>query len=72
MEAVVKKAQEEYNADIFGFGNQIYKKHPGLWKKIGKDWDRIFPLVEVNYDVKVTLRRTGIILRTIFSEREEQ
>jgi len=64
MEAAVKKAKE-YGADIFGFGRSIYRDFPGQWAMMEKDWEKIFPQVEVSFDVSVTLNRPGMILRSL-------
>ncbi|MCM1991422.1 Ger(x)C family spore germination protein [Oceanirhabdus seepicola] len=53
---LISKVQTNYNSDIFGFGNSIKKDMPYEWEKIGKDWDKNFPNldVEVNSHVKIT------------------
>lgn len=71
MKAATRKAQEEYDTDIFGFGGYVNRKYPKEWKKIEKDWDKIFPKVEVRYEVKVILKRLGETGRTIISAEDE-
>ena len=55
-------------ADIFGFGDMIYRRYPAVWKEIKPEWDRIFPELEVTVEVDARLRRTGEITRTIVPE----
>ncbi|MFZ5967252.1 MAG: Ger(x)C family spore germination protein [Bacillota bacterium] len=59
MEKTVKKAQKEYRSDFLGFGRILYREYPNTWRKIEKDWDKIFPRVEIAYKVKVTVDRMG-------------
>lgn len=62
----VKKAQKELNTDFLGFGEHIFRNHPGTWRKISDRWDAIFPEIDVNYDVKVRILRTGMISEPIY------
>lgn len=59
----VEKAQE-LNADVFGFGAMIYKKYPQEWKTIEALWDDIFPLIEVNVQVKSRVKHPGFMTRS--------
>lgn len=61
VENTVRVAQEEYNADIFGIGNHIHRKYPGVWKTIEKDWQQIYPTVQVSVNVEAKIRRTGMV-----------
>lgn len=55
-------------ADIFGFGEEIYKKYPAVWKKLEPHWDEIFPELEVKIAVEADLRRTGLTTRPAVPE----
>lgn len=65
VEACLKKVQKEYKSDVLGFGEKIHQRFPKEWKKISKDWDNIFPNVNVETNVKVKLRSTGKIFNNI-------
>jgi spore germination protein KC len=67
--AAVKKAKE-LKADIFGFGEKIYKKYPKQWKDMEKNWDELFQEVEVSVKVDTKLRRNGRITKPIMSKDE--
>lgn len=54
----IKKAQE-YNCDVFGFGQEIYKKYPKYWNEIEGKWDEIFPDLDVNVLVDSKINRSG-------------
>ncbi len=60
VEGVIRKAQQ-FNTDIFGFGEAVYRKYPREWKEMEKKWDEIFPLLEVQVKVESRIRRTGLI-----------
>lgn len=63
--AAVKKAQE-YNTDIFGFGEAIHRRYPLLWKDIESQWEELFPQLKVNIKIHAKLRRSGLITRPIY------
>jgi spore germination protein KC len=44
---VVRKVQFEYDSDIFGFGNMVYKRDPRLWNQLGDTWNEQFQSMEV-------------------------
>lgn len=61
IESAINISQKEYNADIFGFVNEIYQNHFSYWEKNINDWDYIYSSTPVNIKVKFDLRRTGTI-----------
>lgn len=58
--SAVKKARQ-LNADIFGFGEDVYKKYPKVWKGIEDKWEEIFPQVGVEPVVEVSIEETGAL-----------
>ncbi len=50
--------QKNYQADILGFGEVLYREDHRAWKKIKDDWPRIFSELEIN--VKVNVNTSGI------------
>ncbi len=58
---VLDKAQNDFNADIFGFGNLIYRTQPKEWARLSDRWDEIFPQIQVEILVDANVRRTGLI-----------
>lgn len=58
MQKVVKKAQEELDSDIFGFGQYFKAYHNQYWKAV--NWDQEFPKMELDVKIKVNVRRIGI------------
>lgn len=62
IQMVVDKAQKEYQSDIFGFGQSVYKKYPKEWNtSYKKNWEQEFPQLEVTINSKAFVRRIGLI-----------
>jgi spore germination protein KC len=59
VEATIKKLQLQYGQDVIGIGEEIHREHPYRWKEIRKNWDEIFPTVEVTVQVKLKIQDSG-------------
>ncbi|MBW7473937.1 Ger(x)C family spore germination protein [Paenibacillus oenotherae] len=57
--------------DALGIGNQIYRRHPSLWKKWKPSWDRRFGEIAFKVDVKVNVLHTGMNLGKPFQKEVE-
>ncbi len=57
-------------ADIFGFGEMLYRQDYKSFIRIEKNWDQYFTDAIVNVDVKVKLRRSGVRTRSLFTEHK--
>ncbi|MDD7792878.1 Ger(x)C family spore germination protein [Clostridium sp. 'White wine YQ'] len=55
VEGVIKRLQQEYDADVFGFGEKIEKDMPNVWNSIKDDWPNKFKnlKVSVKSDIKI-------------------
>lgn len=60
VEDVIEKLQKEFNADAIQIAEYLRRFHPKLWKEIEKDWDKIFPDIDIEVNVKVDIRRRGL------------
>ncbi len=58
---VVARVQNEFGADVFGFGEMIYKRDLPLWRQLEDSWDELFPLVEVEVISQVHVVNSGFI-----------
>ena len=56
-EAALARARA-LNADIFGLGEALRRRHPARWKEIKDDWENIFGRVPVEVEVEASIRRT--------------
>lgn len=57
--ASIKKAQQEFQSDIFGFGNFVHIQYPEKWKEIKGNWDDYFSKASVNVTIESTVDRSG-------------
>ncbi|MDQ1003412.1 spore germination protein KC [Neobacillus niacini] len=72
IELAIKTVQEEYQSDIFGFGEVIHRADPKAWKRLQKNWDQEFAKLEVTVNVKAEIRRLGTITESFQKEIEEK
>jgi spore germination protein KC len=63
MQSALRKAQLEYNSDVFGFGEYLYRRHPDVWTRLGPNWDRVFRTVVVEASVHAELAGPGLVFR---------
>lgn len=54
------RQSQAIEADVFGFGMQFQRMHPKLWKRVEKDWGKIFAEAEVEVTFHGIIRRTGM------------
>ena len=67
---VIKKVQSKWQADIFGFGNLIYKNDPKTWKKLEKNWNsKYFPNLNIKVKTDLKIDATGSLLNTIKEDK---
>jgi len=62
--AALTKAQD-WDADIFKFGEEVHRKFPGEWPELKENWDREFKNIEVKVEVEAKLRNTGLVTRPV-------
>ncbi|WP_027339592.1 Ger(x)C family spore germination protein [Halonatronum saccharophilum] len=65
VKAVLRLAQIEYGADIFGYGDLVYRNHPREWEELKEDWEEIFPTVTTAINIDVTIERLGMISQPV-------
>lgn len=65
IEGIVKKIQNDFGADIFGFGDLFYRDLPKVWKEVRKEWDDIFKNLKVTVEPEIKLTHTGLLLEPI-------
>lgn len=61
----IKKIQEDFGLDIFGFGNIVKEQMPDLWKDINDEWDEIFKNLKIDVDADIHIRGSGHSSKTI-------
>lgn len=55
------KKGKEYQTDVFGFNEAVNNKEPKIFKALKEDWDEVFAALEVETDIRLTLKTTGLI-----------
>lgn len=66
----IKKAQEDLDTDIFGFGEVIHRHYPKVWKKIKNDWNNEFTNLPVNVTVHAKVNRLGETTKSFFMKEK--
>lgn len=67
----IQKVQEDFQSDIFGFGEVIHRADPKAWKGLEDNWDEHFTNLNVNVHVKAEIRRLGTITDSFQKETKE-
>ncbi|MNC45161.1 Spore germination protein B3 precursor [compost metagenome] len=68
--SVIKKVQQEYHSDIFGFGEIIFENMPKTWTKLDKDWEREFSSLDVVVNSTVIIESSAQNSRSIQIHQE--
>lgn len=55
IENLIEKAQKEYKSDFLGFGENIKRSMPSVWKSIEKEWNEIFLDIETSVEVDISI-----------------
>jgi spore germination protein KC len=61
IENTIKKVQNDFGVDAFGFGSIIKKDKPKLWKSIGTNWNSLFKNIDTNVDVEIDIKESGLV-----------
>ena len=66
--AAIRKAQTEFESDIFGFGRQVHIQHPDRWPDFKENWDMHFSEASVEVVVESSVVRSGQIKKPLAME----
>lgn len=66
----IKKVQEEYKVDIFGFGELFEREHYSLFQEMKDNWNEKFSNAEFFINVSPRIRRTGLNTNSFNYEEE--
>jgi spore germination protein KC len=58
IEETAERVQQEYGADIFGFGNYIHDTDPHLWEQLKENWEEHFRNAVVVADTEISITNT--------------
>ncbi|MYL51437.1 Ger(x)C family spore germination protein [Halobacillus litoralis] len=66
----VTKVQEEYEVDIFGFGEAMRRQHYQRFQAVKDHWDEEFSKADIDITVNIFLRRAGTSNKSFLTEDE--
>lgn len=61
IESVIKKVQQDYGVDIFGFGDYLNKHDPGTWNKYKDNWNDNFKKANIEVISKIKIRNSALV-----------
>lgn len=61
IEHMLATVQQELRLDVIGLGNITKKQAPDAWRKLSKDWDKVYPNLPVNVRVAALINETGLL-----------
>jgi spore germination protein KC len=64
------KLIQQYNSDVCGFGDTIYRERPKVWKKIKQEWYSIYPTMKVNVEVELQMEHANTTLDPVAKNKE--
>ncbi len=62
---MIHRVQRKDRADIFQFGNDVFRRYPRRWNAVKKDWPTLFPAARVTVRCKTILLTTGATGRSL-------
>ena len=62
---VIQKVQNEFDADIFGFGPLIYQNMPNIWKQYKDNWDNEFKKLNFTVSSDIKIRNTATLSKSL-------
>jgi spore germination protein KC len=65
LEAVLKKVQQDYKADIFDFAEEVEVHQNKQWKKKKSDWSEVFASMPVDINTEITIRGSALVSKPI-------
>ncbi len=65
IENTIKKVQQEYGVDVFGFGKKIHEDHNKIWKKVKNNWEEYFKRAKVNVSVKLDVKGSSMLSKPL-------
>lgn len=58
-EKVIKTTQQEFDVDVIGIREYLYKFHPSVWNKVKNNWDVAYKSAIINVNINTQMRRIG-------------
>ncbi|QAY65862.1 Ger(x)C family spore germination protein [Paenibacillus protaetiae] len=68
LESAIRSVQKNEKADVFGFGQQYYRRHNKQFKKV-KNWDQAFSQAKIHVDANFHITRSDLKVRRLNKEQ---
>jgi len=68
MSESIGRIQKRFGMDVFGFGEQLYRKHYAQYITLAGNWNEIFANIPVKVKAKIKLRRSELKTNQIVNE----
>lgn len=65
IENLIKRVQNEYGVDIFGFGSKVKEEMPDKWRKVEGNWNEIFKTLQVNVNCQINIKNSAMMSKPI-------
>ncbi len=72
IEETIRILQEDFQLDIFGFGEHMERQNYQQFKKVKDEWNEEFAKANIDVNVTLKLRRTGLIHDPFLVEMEDE
>ncbi|MGO4109026.1 Ger(x)C family spore germination protein [Paenibacillus sp. YAF4_2] len=72
MEKTIKKVQQTYGVDIFGFGDAFHRSYPKYWHKVTEQWETFFPSLPVTVKVDLQIREIGTLNNSFMEQKQRE
>ena len=60
-EALLRKAQQDWQADIFGIGDYLHNRYPNDWKELQSNWTAYYEQARIAVDVQVKILAPNVM-----------
>jgi Ger(x)C family germination protein len=70
-QTLFRRLQKDFRTDSSGMGAMIYKKYPDYWKRIEKEWPKMYPDQTINWQVSANITGVGSIGAQLFIPENE-
>lgn len=70
-QSLFHRLQKDFRTDSTGLGAMIYKKYPGYWKRIEKEWPEMYPDQTIKWQVSAKITGVGSIGAPLFIPENE-
>lgn len=63
---------KELGADVYGFGDMVYKKYPKQWEEMKGNWEELFKNMYIEVEVEASIKGSGRIIKPAYPPKDEE